>query len=47
MIVCVCKEEVIPGEEMKICKGNEGGKSFLLVDKMLVFWKDDHGYLAA
>lgn len=46
MITCVCKAEVIPGEETEIYKKNEEEKSFLLIGK-IILWKDDHGLLAA
>lgn len=36
MIVCVCKAEVIPREEMEICKRNEGEKSFLFIGKVIL-----------
>lgn len=28
--MCVCKAEAIPGEEMEICRRNEGEKSWVL-----------------
>lgn len=36
MITCVCKAEVIPGEEIEICKRNEEEKSFLLIGKIIL-----------
>ena len=29
MIMCVCKAEIVPGEEMEVCKRNEGEKVIL------------------
>lgn len=36
MITCVCKAEVIPGEETEIYKKNEEEKSFLLIGKIIL-----------
>lgn len=46
MIMCVCKAEIIPGEDMEIYKRNEGKKLFLLIGKIIIR-QDNQGLLAA